>query len=590
MTEPEDTSVETPATEQATEAPAEEPAVEQAAPEEPAVEQAAPEEPTPVEPAPEEPTPVEPAPEEPAPEEPAPEEPTPVEPAPEEPTPVEAAPEEAAPEEAAPEEAAPEDAVTEEVPVVDDASAAAPADEPAAPGGIAPGAVVKGVVARATKHHLYLTLPGDVEGLLDRREVVEVDGEEACAEGQEIEVSVMDDGADLGMPRLSRILVRGGRSAEDLPRCHTEKIPVEGKITAARKGGYDVFIAGQRAFLPASQVDQEPVEDRDAFVGRICRFQIVEFNVRRNNIVVSRRKVVEREARALKQDLGGTIELGQEFDGVIKQVKEYGAFVDIGGLEGLVHVTEMAYNRVEDPAAAFPVGKKVRVKVIRYSTDTGKLSLSIKRTRANPWDLLGTDFVEGGVYSGKVSRLAEFGAFVELSDGLEGLVHNTEVSWDGSIRHADQVVSPGAEVEVKLLSFDNKRRRVSLSIKATTEDPWGSVEKDFPVGGKATGTVEKIATFGIFVTLGDGITALIPVSRSGVPREVSLHRKFRVGQPVTAEVIEVDKRRHRVTLSLSGPDEHMDKEVTSYLKNQKKADKSLGTFGDLLAGFKTDDD
>jgi len=450
--------------------------------------------------------------------------------------------------------------------------------------------VAKGKVTRVTRQHVYLDLPEGAEGLLPLREVEEFDGAEAAAGGTELDVYVLGPIEASGQLRLSRIMTRGGRSPEDLPRCFKEKIPVEGKVTAARKGGFDVFVSGQRAFLPASQADLNPVTDKEALVGLIGRFHIIEFNPRRNNMVVSRRKVLEREARALKEDLAGAIEPGQEFDGRVKQIKEYGAFVDIGGTEGLVHVTELSWNRVDNPSDMLSIGDKIRVQVLRYSTETGKLSLSVKRLEPNPWARLGTDFLEEGEYSGKVVRLVEFGAFVELAPGLEGLVHNTELSWDPSIRNADELLDPGEAVQVKLLTFDRKRRRVSLSIKATTGDPWVDVAEKYPVGSMAEGVVERVAKFGVFVTVTEGVTALIPVSRTGVPREISLLRRFHPGNPITAQVIEVDAKRRRLTLSLSGSDEDDHREVSSYMKKQKKEEKSLGTLGDLLAGFTTDDD
>ena len=485
----------------------------------------------------------------------------------------------------------PADPVVEDPPV--DPVAEEPPAEPvaAAPASsLPPGSVVLGKVTRATRHHVYLQLPEDCEGLLERREVEEFDGAEAAAEGQELEVYVLGPIEASGQLRLSRVMVRGGRSPEDLPRCFKENIPVEGKVTTARKGGFDVFISGQRAFLPASQADLDPLGEKDSLVGLIGRFRIIEFNPRRNNIVVSRRKVLEREARALKEDMAGAIEPGQVFEGKVKQIKEYGAFIDIGGTEGLVHVTELSWNRVEQPSDILSIGDHVKVQVLRYSTESGKLSLSIKRLEVNPWARLGTDFEENGVYDGKVVRIVDFGAFVELAPGLEGLVHNTELTWDPSVRHADEVLDPGDQVQVKLQSFDRKRRRVSLSIKGTTDDPWVDVAEKFPLGSKAAGVVERVAKFGVFVTVAPGVTGLIPVSRTGVPRDVSLLRRFHPGNAIEANVIEVDARRRRLTLSLSGSDEDDHREVSSYMKQQKTQAQSLGSLGDLLSDLKIDDD
>ena len=550
----------------------------------------------------------------PAAEEPAPpEEPAPVEEAapPEEPAPAEeaAAPEEAAP----PEEVAPvaEPAPAEEPAPVGEATPAdeaTPVDEalppqassaeasvtteemPSVVVGAQPGAVVPGRVTRVTQHHVYLALPEDQEGIVNLAELLEVDGREAVEEGEEILVYVLHPEGAAELLRVSRALAVGVRSPEDLPRCHKENIPVEGKITTRRKGGYDVYIAGQRAFLPLSQADTVPLKDPEAIVGQLARFRIIEMDPRRKNLVVSRRKVLETDARARAVDMHGTLEPGQEFEGVVKRLTDFGAFVDIGGVEGLVHVTELSWQRVDHPSDMLSPGDRVKVAVLRYTADSRKLSLSIRSLVPNPWDRLGTDFVEDGVYTGKVVRLEGFGAFVELAEGLDGLVHNTELSWDSSVRGAEQLLEVGQEVQVRLLGFESKRRRVSLSIKAVEGDPWQEVAEQFPVGTVAKGTVERVARFGVFVALAEGVTALLPVTLSGVPREMSLLRKFPTGAPVEAEVIEVDARRRRITLSRTGSDDQGGRDVAKFLKQQKKEAKSLGTFGDLLSRFKPDDE
>jgi len=457
--------------------------------------------------------------------------------------------------------------------------------------GAQPGAVVPGRVTRITQHHVYLALPEDQEGILNLAELLDADGRESVDEGEEFPVYVLHPEANTPLMRVSRAFAKGVRSPEDLPRCHKDSIPVEGKITTRRKGGYDVYIAGQRAFLPLSQADTTQLKDAESIVGQLGRFRIIEMDARRKNLVVSRRKVLETDARARGADMCGTLEPGQEFDGVVRRLTDFGAFVDIGGVEGLVHVTELSWQRVEHPSDMLSPGDSVRVAVLRYTPDSRKLSLSIRKLVPNPWDRLGKDFVEDGVYTGKVVRLEGFGAFVELAEGLDGLVHNTELSWDLSIRGAEQLLEVGQEVQVRLLNFESKRRRISLSIKAVEGDPWQEVAEQFPVGTAAKGTVERVARFGVFVNLAEGVTALLPVTLSGVPREMSLLRKFPTGAPVEAEVIEIAIKRRRITLSRTGSDDHGGRDVAKFLKQQKKEEKkSLGTFGDLLAGFKPDEE
>ncbi len=505
-----------------------------------------------------------------------------------EPTPGEdaAPPEDAA--QPAEEEAA---AAEEEAPAAEEEAPAAEAQAPPpVEGAVAAGNVVPARVTRVTQHHAYLALPEDHEGVCSVDEIRRADSREEVAEDEEFLVYVLHPEGAGDLLRVSRALARGVRSPEDLPVCFKERIPVEGKVTARRKGGYDVFIAGQRAFLPLSQADTHQLKDPESLVGQLARFRIIEMDPRRKNLVVSRRKVLETDARRRATDLRGSIEQGQEMDGVVRRLADFGAFVDVGGLEGLVHVTELSWQRVEHPSDMLSPGDAVRVKVLRYTPEGRKLSLSIRALQPNPWDGLGTDFVEDGIYPGKVVRIEQFGAFVELADGLDGLVHNTELSWDDSRRGADEVLTVGEEIQVRLLTFDGKRRRISLSIKAVQEDPWKGVAERFTIGAKIKGTVERVAKFGVFVSLGEGVTALLPAGHTGIPRERSLLRAFPPGATVEAEVIELDVRRHRLTLSKTGSDDSGAREMAQYRK-QKKAEKTnFGTFGDLLAGIKTDDE
>ncbi len=465
----------------------------------------------------------------------------------------------------------------------------AEADDGAAPS-IAPGTIVRGTVLVVSDEELRLQLPGGVEGIVARQDFHSVDGTTPPTEGSELDVYVLPGEGRGQALRLSRKLALGARSADDLERCFAESLPIEGKISARKKGGYEVFISGMRAFLPASHVDLHQPQDPDSYVGMISRFKILEMGKRRGNVVVSRRKVLEEEARIRQQELIGAIEPGQVHDGKVARVKEFGAFVDIGGLEGLVHTSEFSWERVEDPMTFLTPGQEVKVKVLRYGQQSGKLSLSIRMVEGNPWDRLGEEFVEGEVYPGTVTHFEAFGAFVCLAPGLDGLVHNTEVSWDPGVRHADQVLVEGQEIQVKLLGFDKKRRRVSLSHKQIEPDPWAAAVESWPVGTKARGTIENIAKFGVFVTLAPGITALIPVSRTGVPKDRSLHRKFKVGAEIEADVIEVDPRRRRVTLSLAEPEGGEDRDVSAFLKEQKKEKVSFGKLGDLLSDFDPDED
>ncbi len=507
------------------------------------------------------------------------------EPAPEPPAEPEAEPAPEPPAEPEAEPAPEPPAEPEAEPAPEPPAAMTPPAGPRQDAAVRPGAVARGTVVEVTAEDVVVQFLDGRTGSLSRAELRQVDGTDDIAAGEILEVYVEAAGAADEPLRLSRTLARGARTPDDLARCFEAGLPVEGKIGKRRKGGFDVFIVGQRAFLPMSQADIRPVTDESALEGLICRFTILEMDRRRRNIVVSRRRVLEQERRARRAALGETLAAGQVLDGTVRQIKEYGAFVDVGGIEGLVHVSEISWDRVDDPADVLSVGDAVKVKVLRFGKNSGKLSLSIRAATPNPWDALGETFVEGGTYTGTVVRFEEFGAFVQLAEGLDGLVHNSEVSWDPAVRHASDAMEVGQQIEVKLLGFDRRRRRISLSVKGLTEDPWTASLADIKVGSTARGTVEKVAKFGVFVTLAPGVTALLPVSRSGVPREVSLHRRFKVGAEVEAEVIEIDARRRRITLSRSGPEDGVDREAQAYLRQQARQQQGFGTLGDLLGSF-----
>ena len=337
---------------------------------------------------------------------------------------------------------------------------------------------------------------------------------------------------------------------DEISRAYKADEAVDGVVIARVKGGLAVDI-GVKAFLPGSQVDLRPVRNLEQVVGQKLQFKIIKFNKRRGNIVLSRRALLETERQRLRLETLETLAPGQIVDGVIKNLTDYGAFIDLGGIDGLLHVTDMSWGRVNHPSELFNVGDEIKVKVLKFDPDSERVSLGLKQIQPDPWIDASMRYGIGRRIQGKTVSLAEYGAFVELEPGIEGLIHVSEMSWTKRIKHPSKVLSVGDEVEAVVLDVNEKERKISLGMKQIEPNPWSVIEETYPVGTKVMGTVRNITNFGIFVGLEEGIDGLVHVSDISWTEQVKHpSEKFKKGDEVEAVVLKIDKENEKFSLGI----------------------------------------
>ncbi len=335
---------------------------------------------------------------------------------------------------------------------------------------------------------------------------------------------------------------------EDLEQGYKEETVVEGRVLSRIKGGMMVDI-GVKAFLPGSQIDLHPVRDLDSLVGKTFQLKIIKINQRRGNVVVSRRVLLEESRNKKRQTTLASLKEGQLIAGMVKNITDYGAFVDLGGIDGLLHITDMSWGRVSHPTEVFTVGDKVEVIVLKYDRETGRISLGFKQKTADPWTTVATRFPASTRVQGRVVSLTDYGAFVELEPGAEGLVHVSEMSWTHEVRHPSRVVSVGDRVEAVVLNVDPTNRKISLGMKQTAPNPWDMVEARYPAGTRIEGKVKSLTDFGAFVALEEGIDGLIHISDMSWIKHIKHPSELlKKGQKVEAVVLRIDKEKERLSL------------------------------------------
>jgi small subunit ribosomal protein S1 len=335
---------------------------------------------------------------------------------------------------------------------------------------------------------------------------------------------------------------------EDLEKAHKDDRVVEGKILSRIKGGMMVDI-GVKAFLPGSQIDLHPVRDLDGLIGKTFPFKIIKINHRRGNVVVSRRMLLEETRDRKRQTTLSTLKEGQLIQGTVKNITEYGAFIDLGGIDGLLHITDMSWGRVGHPSEMFVVSDRVEVMVLKYDRDTGRISLGLKQKTVDPWNNVAEKYPVGAKVRGKVVSLTDYGAFIELEPGVEGLVHVSEMSWSHEVRHPSRFVSMGDQVEAQVLNLDPANRKISLGMKQTAPNPWDMVEARYPTGTRIEGKIKSLTDFGAFVGLDEGIDGLIHISDMSWTKHIKHPSElFKKGQKVEAVVLRIDKEKERLSL------------------------------------------
>ena len=335
---------------------------------------------------------------------------------------------------------------------------------------------------------------------------------------------------------------------EELEQLFNDGKSVDGKIVARIKGGMMVDI-GVKAFLPGSQIDLHPVRDLDGLIGRTFPLKIIKINHRRGNVVVSRRVLLEETRDSKRKTTLSTLKEGQLIQGVVKNITDYGAFIDLGGIDGLLHITDMSWGRVGHPSEMFNIGDKVEVSVLKYDRETGRISLGLKQKSADPWTGVASKYAVGTRVRGRVVSLTDYGAFIELEPGVEGLVHVSVMSWTHEVRHPSRVVSIGDQVEAAVLNVDPASRKISLGMKQTAPNPWDMVEGKYAIGTHIEGKVKSLTDFGAFIGLEEGIDGLIHISDMSWTKHIKHPSElFKKGQKVDAVVLRIDKEKERLSL------------------------------------------
>ncbi len=350
---------------------------------------------------------------------------------------------------------------------------------------------------------------------------------------------------------LSREKARREEAWTDLEELHKKEENVTGVMFGKVKGGFTVDLNGAVAFLPGSQVDVRPIRDVSALMGVPQPFQILKMDHARGNIVVSRRAILEESQAEDRKDLMGTMEEGKILTGIVKNITDYGAFVDLGGIDGLLHVTDISWKRVNHPSEALTVGQQIDVMVIRYNEETSRVSLGMKQLQDDPWEAAESLYPVGATYKGRISNITDYGAFVELDDGIEGLVHVSEMSWTKKNVHPGKIVSTSQEVDVMVLDVDLEKRRISLGIKQTQENPWAAYIDGKKVGEELEGEIRNITEFGLFVALNDEIDGMVHISDiSWEDQSEDVLKQFKEGDKVKTKILEMDADKERVALGI----------------------------------------
>ncbi|AGT08388.1 30S ribosomal protein S1 [Paracoccus aminophilus] len=413
------------------------------------------------------------------------------------------------------------------------------------------GSVVKGKVIAIEAGQAIIDVGYKMEGRVDLKEFANPGEEAQIAVGDEVEVYLDRVENARGEASISREKARREEAWDRLEKAYAAEERVDGAIFGRVKGGFTVDLGGAVAFLPGSQVDVRPVRDAGPLMGLKQPFQILKMDRRRGNIVVSRRAILEESRAEQRAEVIANLTEGQTVEGVVKNITEYGAFVDLGGVDGLLHVTDMAWRRVNHPSEILSIGETVKVQVVKINKDTHRISLGMKQLQADPWDTVANKFPIGSVHQGRVTNITDYGAFVELEAGVEGLVHVSEMSWTKKNVHPGKIVSTSQEVEVMVLEIDEAKRRVSLGLKQTQRNPWEVFAETHPAGTQIEGEVKNITEFGLFIGLEGDIDGMVHLSDiSWDVRGEDAIQDFRKGDMVKAVVQEVDVEKERISLSI----------------------------------------
>ncbi|MBU3022812.1 30S ribosomal protein S1 [Aestuariibacter sp. A3R04] len=431
-----------------------------------------------------------------------------------------------------------------------------------------PGSIVKGTVVSIDKDIVLVDAGLKSESAIPADQFKNAEGELEIAVGDQVDVALdaVEDG--FGETILSREKAKRHEAWVELEKAYEDKVTIKGVINGKVKGGFTVEVNSVRAFLPGSLVDVRPVRDTTHLEGKELEFKVIKLDAKRNNVVVSRRAVIEAESSAERESLLANLEEGHEIKGIVKNLTDYGAFVDLGGVDGLLHITDMAWKRVKHPSEIVNVGDEINVKVLKFDKEKQRVSLGMKQMGNDPWHDISGRYPEGTKITGQVTNLTDYGCFVEIEDGVEGLVHVSEMDWTNKNIHPSKVVSLGDTVEVMVLEIDEERRRISLGLKQCIANPWETFAESHEKGDKVSGKIKSITDFGIFIGLDGGIDGLVHLSDiSWNKTGEDAVRDYKKGDEISAVVLQVDPERERISLGVKQIEEDP---FNKYLTDNKK--------------------
>ena len=406
--------------------------------------------------------------------------------------------------------------------------------------------VVKGTVIAINKREVLVDIGYKSDGVISANEFRY---NPELKVGDEVEDYIEKEEDKKGQLLLSHKKARAKEGWDKVNNALETKETVKGFVKARTKGGMIVDVFGIEAFLPGSQIDVKPIRDYDIFVGKTMEFQVVKINQEYKNVVVSHKALIEAEIEAQKKEIISKLEKGQILEGVIKNITSYGVFIDLGGVDGLIHITDLSWGRVNDPHEIVQVDQKIKVVILDFDDEKKRIQLGLKQLTPHPWDALDADLKVGDKVHGKVVVMTDYGAFVEIAPGVEGLIHVSEMSWSSHLRSAQDFMKVGDEVDAVILTLDREQRKMSLGIKQLTEDPWQNIEENYPIGSKHTAKVRNFTNFGVFVELKEGVDGLIHISDLSWTKKIKHPSEVtQVGADIEVVVLEIDKENRRLSL------------------------------------------
>ena len=411
---------------------------------------------------------------------------------------------------------------------------------------VADNEVVNGTVTAINKREVIVNIGYKSDGIIP---ISEFRYNPDLKVGDEVEVYIENTEDRKGQLLLSHKKARESRSWDRVNEALDSQEIVKGYIKCRTKGGMIVDVFGIEAFLPGSQIDVKPIRDYDVFVGKTMEFKVIKINQEYRNVVVSHKALIEEELEQQKKDIISKLEKGQVLEGTVKNITSYGVFIDLGGVDGLIHITDLSWGRVSDPKEIVELDQKINVVILDFDDEKKRIALGLKQLTPHPWDSLDPNLKVGDVVKGKVVVMADYGAFIEIAPGVEGLIHVSEMSWSQHLRSAQDFIKVGDEVEAVILTLDRAERKMSLGIKQLKQDPWENIEEKYPIGSKHTATVRNFTNFGIFVEIEEGVDGLIHISDLSWTKKVKHPSEFTtIGAPIDVVVLEIDKENRRLSL------------------------------------------